>query len=369
MQKSSQVTGQAKKEAGQYANVMAELKESIRQLAASIGEVALPVVTKITEGITAFIQKLDGMNKGVKVVIVALIALVAAAAPVLIGFGMVANGIGSIISLFGMLKTILPVVTSAFTKLGAVLLANPIGIVIAAVAALVAAFILLWKKSDKFRGFWINLWGNIKETALEAKDKLVSMFTSVIDFFKSNWKGILLLIVNPFAGAFALLYKNVDGFRNKIKAAIDKIKSFFNVSLKFRNLKMPHIKLTLEKGSGLAAKAAKLLGLSGVPKFSVKWYAKGAIFDKPTLFATPYGMKGVGEAGAEAVTPIDKLQEYVSTAVASQNAELVSVLNGILTAIKQMDSGMYKNIETALDNRKIQWNDRELGRLVTKYAR
>lgn len=367
MQRTSQVTGQAAKESGQYANVMAELKESIRQMAASLGEVVLPVVTKITEGITSFIQKLDGMGTGVKVVIVALIALVAAASPLLIVFGMVATGIGSIISLFGTLKTLLPVVTSAFSKLGAVLLANPIGLVIAAVAALVAAFVYLWKNCEGFREFWINLWENIKEKAVDAKEKVVKIFNTVIDFFKNNWKQLLLFIVNPFAGAFALLYKNVDAFRNKIKAVIDKIKSFFNVTLKFKGIKLPKIDVKWD-ASGLKGKAAKLLGLDGFPSLSVKWNALGAVFKKPTIFNTPYGLQGVGEAGSEAIAPIDTLQQYVAGAVASQNMELVSILQGILSAIKQMDAGMYQNIEKALDNRKIQWNDRELGRLVNKYA-
>lgn len=45
------------------------------------------------------------------------------------------------------------------------------------------------------------------------------------------------------------------------------------------------------------------------------WNAEGAIFSKPTIFNTRLGLQGVGEAGAEAVAPIDKLQQYVSDAV------------------------------------------------------
>lgn len=47
------------------------------------------------------------------------------------------------------------------------------------------------------------------------------------------------------------------------------------------------------------------------------WNAEGAIFDKPTIFNTRLGLQGVGEAGAEAVAPISKLQEYISSAVQS----------------------------------------------------
>jgi len=51
----------------------------------------------------------------------------------------------------------------------------------------------------------------------------------------------------------------------------------------------------------------------GVPTVSVSWYAKGGIFTTPTLFATPYGMKGVGEAGAEAVLPLSRLWSEMSS--------------------------------------------------------
>lgn len=47
----------------------------------------------------------------------------------------------------------------------------------------------------------------------------------------------------------------------------------------------------------------------------IKWNAEGAIFNKPVIFNTRMGLQGVGEAGAEAVAPIDKLQQYVSDAV------------------------------------------------------
>jgi hypothetical protein len=321
MQKSSKVTGQAAKESGQYANVMAELGNSVRQLAASLGETLLPIVTKVVQWLTNVAEKLEGMNKGVKVVVVALVALTAAAAPMLIGFGMVANGIGSIITLFGTLKALLPVVTSAFTKLGAVLLANPIGIVIAAIAALVAAFMYLWNNCEGFREFWINLWGNVKETALEAKEKLVNMFTSVIDFFKNNWKGILLFIVNPFAGAFALLYKNVDTFRDKIKAAINKIKSYFNFKWSLPKLKLPHISI----------KGKFKLDPPSTPKFSIKWYKKAMdnamLLNSPTIFGYGDGsFLGGGEAGQEVVAGSETLMGMVKTAVSEQNEAVVYYL-------------------------------------------
>ena len=147
------------------------------------------------------------------------------------------------------------------------------------------------------------------------------MITSIADGFKSA----LSVVKSAANRAKDAIVSPIETARDKIKAAINKIKDFFNITLKFKKLKMPHITITW-KTEGIFAKAAKFIGAKGVPDFGVQWYKQGAIFDKPTLFATPHGMKGVGEAGAEAVTPIDKLQGYVSTAVASQNEPVVYYL-------------------------------------------
>ena len=53
-----------------------------------------------------------------------------------------------------------------------------------------------------------------------------------------------------------------------------------------------------------------------IPWLNIDWYAKGGIFTKPTLFPTTHGFNGVGEAGAEAVLPIEVLRGYIVDAMA-----------------------------------------------------
>lgn len=84
---------------------------------------------------------------------------------------------------------------------------------------------------------------------------------------------------------------------------------------------------------------------------------------------TAFGINGNqlmvgGEAGAEAVAPIDVLQGYVASAVASQNEGLIRVLEQILSAIKTMDSNLGGNLAEALDGTSLSINNREFGRLV-----
>ena len=59
-----------------------------------------------------------------------------------------------------------------------------------------------------------------------------------------------------------------------------------------------------------------------VPKLGINWYAKGAIFRQATILPTYSGLKGVGEAGEEAVAPITLLRSYVEESVENALARL-----------------------------------------------
>ena len=127
-------------------------------------------------------------------------------------------------------------------------------------------------------------WNGIKSTTTSA-------FNSVKSTASSIWNGIKSTMVNA-----------IDGAKNRIRSAMSAIKSAVNVLLKPR-LKLPHIQV-----SGRLS-----LNPPSVPKISVAWYSKGAIFKRPTVF----GGMGVGDrhngigSGAEAILPIDKLPEIL----------------------------------------------------------
>ena len=125
------------------------------------------------------------------------------------------------------ISNLITMVQKAFALLNVTMLANPIVLIVAAIAGLVAAFIYLWNNCESFREFWINLWDNIKNIVSSAIDFVVKWFNKIVNFVKENWQGLLLLIVNPFAGAFKLLYDNCEGFRNFVDKWIKKIKDFF----------------------------------------------------------------------------------------------------------------------------------------------
>ena len=326
--------GQASRESDGFENVTGNLKESVKQLSAEFGEVLLPTVVSLIQKATAFMQKLSEMDDGTKKMIVTLALVVGAIAPVLIVVGKVISSVGTIITLFPKVMSGVKLVGTGLKTLWGIMLANPISIVITVIGALVAGFIYLWNTSDEFRQFWIDLWGNIKEVCSVAIEAITGFFNKVIDFVKNNWQGLLLLLVNPFAGAFKLIYDNCDGFKKKVddtfekvknavRNGIDKIKSFLNFDWSLPKLKMPHFSISGEFS----------LNPPSVPKLGIEWYAKGGIMTEPTAFGINPNTGSVmvgGEAGAEAIAPIDTLLGYVRTAVSEENLGLLEVLHQML---------------------------------------
>ena len=126
-------------------------------------------------------------------------------------------------------------VTAAQWLMNIAMNANPIGLIITAIGALVAGFILLWNNCEEFRNFWIGLWEAIVSACSAAWEWISKFFTqwlpnafnTVVDWVKTNWQGLLLLLVNPIAGAFKLIYDNCEGFRNFINNFVNSVKEFF----------------------------------------------------------------------------------------------------------------------------------------------
>ncbi len=157
-----------------------------------------------------------------------------------------------------------------------------------------------------------DIFGGIKDTISEkvtgAKDKVFEVFDNIKNGISERITEAKNKVSDIFGGIKDAIGEKINGAKDKVSEAIDKIKGFFDFEFKWPKLKMPKFKIT---GSMNPIKWVK----EGVPKLSVNWNAAGAIFDRPTIFNTPYGLQGVGEAGPEAVAPIGTLMGYVRTAV------------------------------------------------------
>ena len=98
---------------------------------------------------------------------------------VLIG-GLSAALISFKVAALGGLPAVIGMVTASIKTMFATMLANPIGLIIVAITALVAGFMYLWKNCDGFREFWINLWEKIKSAASKAVEWFKSLPTKIM---------------------------------------------------------------------------------------------------------------------------------------------------------------------------------------------
>lgn len=204
------------------------LKSQIEGLLIQIGEKILPYIKKTVDGLSGVITWLSGLDSATQNMIMIILLIVAAIGPLLIFIGKMASGVSAIIKV---VQILIPIVSS----LNAVLAANPIILIIAGITALIVAIILLYNKCEWFRDGVNAIVGTIVDFAKDVWEKISIFFTetipnvfdTVIAWFKDNWQGLLLLLVNPFAGAFKLLYDNCEGFRNFVNGFIEKVVDAF----------------------------------------------------------------------------------------------------------------------------------------------
>lgn len=264
-------------------------------------------------------------------------------------------------SIMSAAKTAVLGVRTGVLLLNAAMKANVIGLIVSLIIGLVAAFVTLWKNNEGFRNFWINLWDKIKSTCSSAITGIKNKFGDLKDAagkVKKWFEDIRKAIADKIGDA-----------RDAVKKAIDKIKGYFPLSIGkiFSNLKIPKISVSGGKAPfGIAGKGK-------MPSFDVKWNAEGAVLTKPTIFGRIGDtLLGGGEAGKEAIAPIDVLQSYVTTAVKGENQEtgriiieqfgrMMDFLRENMPRFVQLDSGemvgaLLPAVDTGLADRLVMAN-------------
>lgn len=153
---------------GLMADILPEMiqavKEVIKSLLNGIGEVA-PILSPVTSALSFLVENFESALAVVVPLTAAILAYKAAMA---------------IAGTIELAKKALDGLTIAQWAMNAAMSANPIGLVAAAIAALVAAVVILWNTNEDFRNALIAIWGNIKETIGAAVEFLVGFFTKTI---------------------------------------------------------------------------------------------------------------------------------------------------------------------------------------------
>lgn len=322
--------------AGQFTILISQLQE----LAIQVGEILMPALRSVVGWLQDMVVKLQEMDPATKEYIVHILEVVAAIGPLLLVGGKLIKGISTLVSIIGMLS-------------------NPVGIVIAAIAALTAIIMHLWHTNDSFRKHVVQVWNELKtawngfveeirealadmgisfediaktiklvwgvlweyigyrvksvldtvalviKTALNVISGVFKFFTSAL---RGDWKGALQSIkdtaskiVTDIANFFVSKFGNIWDF---VSGIVNKLKNAFNFSWSLPHIKLPHFRVS--KGEGLL----------GLPKISVDWYRKA--YQTPYLFTSPtvVGNKGFGDGGGsgEIVYGRDQLMRDIAAA-------------------------------------------------------
>lgn len=172
------------------------LKSAWEGLQISISDKVTPALRGLVQALTWAIDHADTLGP---------IILGAATA---FGVFAIAINIGNIIT----------AVTTAMAALNAVLVANPIGIVVALIAGLVVAFTALWKNNEEFRNRVIEIWNSVKEV-------FITVFTAIKSAASTIWNGIKDNIINPLKNAYTSVVSTLTSMREKASSIWGSVKS------------------------------------------------------------------------------------------------------------------------------------------------
>lgn len=205
---------------------MAKVGEAMAPVNAALTSLGADILAQLTPYITEFAEKhlpsIQEALSGVGEAIGKVITWIADNWELVSTLAAIITGIAVALSVFSTVMGIVNAVMAASPVTWIVL-----GIV-AAVAALVAIIILVIKYWDEIKATTIKVWNAIVDAVKTAIDWIVGFFTKIFNWVKENWQGLLLLLVNPFAGAFKLIYDNCEGFRNTIDNLLKQVKQFFS---------------------------------------------------------------------------------------------------------------------------------------------
>lgn len=243
-----------------------EAQADLNDAMAELGEVIVPAVTAATQVIAEIAQAAADAAKAIVEVVKEGNPLIS----VLTGAATAAGSLALALNFSAITETVtasLTALKTAVLGVNAAIAANPIGLAISVIAGLVAAITTLWLTNEDFRDAVINIGKEIVDFVSGIVSTIGDFFTktipdalnTVVDFTRNNWQGILQFLVNPFAGAFTLLYDNCEGFRQTVDTLVQNIKNAFsNMADGIKNT-VGRIKDSIVNGIGAAVDWIKAL--------------------------------------------------------------------------------------------------------------
>lgn len=203
-------------------------------LGASIQEAVLPIINGLVNGLKKLNTWFNTLSPSTKTMIVTIAGIVASIGPLLVIIGKLISSVGTILTFAPKIVTAFKGIGTAFKALGVAFSANPLGIIIIAITALVAALIYAYNHSEKFREIVDKAFAKVKEVVGVVVDALVTFFTetipnainATIEWFKNipeNIKNAIQSVKDIISAIF-------ETIGNIIQAKIEFWKSIFTTA-------------------------------------------------------------------------------------------------------------------------------------------
>ena len=323
-----------------FGGSLEKLKSSIDVLVTSIGEALAPTIQKVATFIQGLVDKFNSLTPAQQETIVKIGLIVAAIGPLLVILGKLLTSIGTIMTwapkiktAITTVKTIIPALTGGLQSLWGVILANPIVLIVAAIAAAVAAFIYFWNTSEEFRQFWIDLWEAIKTAVSTVVQAIATFFTQTIpeafnafvEFFKGLWEGIKEFFSDIWEGMKEIVSTTWETIKNVVQVAIMAIGEFFSTALTIITLPFQFIWENCKEIILTAWEA-------------IKGIVTGALEAIKT---------GISTAWEAVKTTTSTVFEAVKTVITTVWTAIKSALDPIINGIKTAVSTAWEAIKTA----------------------
>lgn len=345
------------------------IQQQIHNNVEELGNALLPIANDVLTKVGELVAKWSAWITENRATVETIVRMAAVLGPLLIILGSaigiiigVSNAIIKVKTAFTIAQGAMAIMKAKWAALNITFAISPIGLIIIGIIALVAAFAILWNKSEAFRNFWKQLFSGIVNVARNALNAVKNFFGSIMgaasatvkeklnnikNAYKANGGGVkgiaaasLAAVKGLYTAGFTFIDKltggkltaikdkffqgmnaagnavkgALDGIKNWfsekltavadfVKGIIDKIRSFFSLEIPTPKIKLPHFSISGEFS----------IAPPSVPSLSIDWYAKGGVMTKPTIFGASGGkLLGGGEAGDEAILPLSALWEKLS---------------------------------------------------------
>lgn len=284
--------------------------QTVQIIGTKIAGYLVPMIEKVVQKVAEFAQKFSGVSGETLAKIGAIMTAVALLSPALILLGKIISGVG-------MAMQTAVTIAGGLSKAFAFMAANPIVLVIAGITALIAIFVLLWNKSEKFRTFFLNMWDNIKKKVTTvvaafktAKEAIVKTWQDLPETLKKIWNNIgngLKNLGTKLGNAVTTALKGgINGMISTVEKVINLGIDKINAAIDWVNKVVP----------------GKKLDVGHVSHVNLPRLARGGIVDSATL-----ALIGEGSS-SEAVVPLDEMWRKMAKMINGGGEVINITVNG-----------------------------------------